>query len=345
MLLIVLMFLHFLGSCEPQNSAFLRNERMKHKSRSFSDKDILKLASLSNVTHFDFVLSNILVPRVVGTPAHERVKDFIVGNLESLGWSVELDSFVDKVPVFGSLRFTNVVAKLNPNARRFVVLACHYDSKYFKDATFVGATDSAVPCAMLLNLAYVMKNQLDSVKNNDSLSLALVFFDGEEAFKHWSATDSIYGARHLAQTWEDTPYPAATRDGTNHLHRIDLFMLLDLLGAPDPKFYNYFPDTVNWYKTLIEIEDKLSEHRQFQRYSYGRPAQRYFQRKSKFGGIEDDHIPFLQRNVPVLHVITYPFPSVWHTPKDDRSIVDVATCENLNKILRVFVASYLHSRV
>ena len=30
------------------------------------------------------------------------------------------------------------------------------------------------------------------------VSLQLIFFDGEEAFRHWTATDSIYGARHLA---------------------------------------------------------------------------------------------------------------------------------------------------
>ena len=31
-------------------------------------------------------------------------------------------------------------------------------------------------------------------------TLQLVFFDGEEAFKEWSDTDSIYGARYV------TPY-------------------------------------------------------------------------------------------------------------------------------------------
>ena len=39
-----------------------------------------------------------------------------------------------------------------------------------------------------------------SVKGKD-LTLQLIFFDGEEAFKTWTATDSIYGARHLAGKW------------------------------------------------------------------------------------------------------------------------------------------------
>lgn len=36
-----------------------------------------------------------------------------------------------------------------------------------------------------------------SHQNND-ISLQFIFFDGEEAFKRWTDTDSLYGARHLA---------------------------------------------------------------------------------------------------------------------------------------------------
>ena len=38
-------------------------------------------------------------------------------------------------------------------------------------------------------------------------TLQLIFFDGEEAFVSWSATDSIYGARHLAAKMAQTPHP------------------------------------------------------------------------------------------------------------------------------------------
>lgn len=32
-----------------------------------------------------------------------------------------------------------------------------------------------------------------------------IFFDGEEAFNRWEPTDSIYGARHLAKKWKQSP--------------------------------------------------------------------------------------------------------------------------------------------
>lgn len=39
----------------------------------------------------------------------------------------------------------------------------------------------------------------DSIDDDDDefsdVTLQLIFFDGEEAFKDWTATDSIYGAR------------------------------------------------------------------------------------------------------------------------------------------------------
>ena len=79
--------------------------------------------------------------------------------MNSLGWTVEEDSFDSNTPV-GRKTFTNVIATLNPNAPRHLNLACHYDSKLDREGEFIGATDSAVPCAMLLNLAFVMREAL-----------------------------------------------------------------------------------------------------------------------------------------------------------------------------------------
>lgn len=57
-------------------------------------------------------------------------------------------------------------------------------------------------------------------------------------------------------------------------------------------------------------------------------------------GIEDDHLPFLRRGVKILHLIPYPFPSVWHTRNDDVSAIDINTLDNFSRIMNVFVADY-----
>ena len=46
------------------------------------------------------------------------------------------------------------------------------------------------------------------------VSLQLVFFDGEESFEEWTATDSLYGSRHLAERMANTPHPAGSAHTT-----------------------------------------------------------------------------------------------------------------------------------
>lgn len=46
--------------------------------------------------------------------------------------------------------------------------------------------------------------------------------------------------------------------------------------------------------------------------------------------------------VPILHLISVPFPSVWHTASDNATAIHYQTVNNLGMILRVFVAEYLH---
>lgn len=89
---------------------------------------------------------------------------YIKSSMTDLEWTVESDVFQAQTPIFGKLEFENVIARLNPNAERYLALACHYDSLYTRERNFVGATDSAVPCSQLINLAAVMKRYLPKPK-------------------------------------------------------------------------------------------------------------------------------------------------------------------------------------
>lgn len=309
------------------------DERKLHSPRTVSRNELSQLAGLTNESYFKEVLQKIMVPRIVGTPSHESVKEYIGSELASLGYNIEYDAFEDVTPNFGKLKFTNIIARLDPEASRFLTLSCHYDSKYFKDFVFLGATDSAVPCAMMIHLAKVLTPYIKT--SNPRVSLMLVFFDGEEAFDKWSDTDSLYGSRNLANKWSQIAYP--TRDArTTHLHRMDMLVLLDLLGTKDTKFYSFFPETERWHRHLSQIEKKLKASSLI-------PSRQplHFLEKSTFGMIEDDHIPFLRRDVPVLHIIPARFPAIWHTEKDDYSALDFPTIDTLNKVLQVFTYSYI----
>ncbi|XP_064437723.1 glutaminyl-peptide cyclotransferase-like protein isoform X3 [Mirounga angustirostris] len=172
------------------------------------------------------------------------------------------------------------------------------------------------------------------VRKEAPVTLQLLFLDGEEALKEWGPQDSLYGSRHLAQLMESAPHsPGPTR-----IQAIELFMLLDLLGAPNPNFYSHFPHTARWFHRLRTIEKRL--HRMNLLQSHPQEVM-YFQPGEPPGSVEDDHIPFLHRGVPVLHLISMPFPDVWHTPHDSEANLHPPTVHNLSRILAVFLAEYL----
>uniref|UniRef100_A0A4D5S5D6 glutaminyl-peptide cyclotransferase n=1 Tax=Ixodes scapularis TaxID=6945 RepID=A0A4D5S5D6_IXOSC len=128
--------------------------------RPLAHHDLLYMGQISEEDRGDFnaTLRNFLVPRVVGSQKHREVREFIVRSLKDLNWDVEEDCFDGQTP-HGIKPFCNVRATLNPSACHRLVLACHYDSLLHKQGTFIGATDSAVPCAQLLYLARSLNGQ------------------------------------------------------------------------------------------------------------------------------------------------------------------------------------------
>ncbi|KAM6988021.1 glutaminyl-peptide cyclotransferase-like a [Tautogolabrus adspersus] len=327
-------------------AADLTKERLSHKPSKCSPAQIRRLASQVDGTRlWENHLRPILIERLPGTQGSLAVQQHITSTLASLsaGWAIDHDSFQSSTPR-GQVAFTNIVATLDPSAPRRLLLACHYDSKALPpdprapERVFLGASDSAVPCAMILELATSLDAQLRSFKQLKlPVTLQLVFFDGEESFEEWTATDSLYGSRHLAERMANTPHPAGNTHATM-LQAVDLFVLLDLLGGPDPLIANHFDNTARWFDRLIAAEKRL--HRQGFLTSHP-TEQTYFRKDVYLGPVQDDHIPFLHKDVPVLHVIATPFPQFWHTLDDTEENMHRPTVVNLTKILAVFLAEYL----
>lgn len=121
-------------------------------SGALNTANIRQLAELDDQNHYNNALRNILVPRVVGSQGWKNVQNFIINELKSFDMEVELDSFMENTPIFGKLNFVNIIGRLNPKADRFLVLSAHYDSKYFQNGNFVGATGEQ----MLRNLNWIL---------------------------------------------------------------------------------------------------------------------------------------------------------------------------------------------
>lgn len=293
------------------------------------------------------LLNPIMIKRVSDTPGNKIVREYLSSQMESYGWIVKKKSYKASTPL-GPKTFVNVVADL-PIGRQFlnadeatlqsakfdlnnrIVFACHYDSKYVQEYDFIGAIDSAVPCAMMLDLAKFLRETFDKNEFRKlTRHLQFLFFDGEEAFKEWTATDSIYGARSHADDLSKS-------HGDEAFDKIDLFVLLDLIGGKVSQFPNYFPATSNTYRILARIEtmlikNKLLAHRK----NY------YFPGQQMNGGVQDDHLPFLHKNVPILHLIPVPFPDQWHKETDNYENLDHSRIKDLRLILRVFLMQILN---
>ncbi|KAK4164236.1 Glutaminyl-peptide cyclotransferase-like protein [Cladorrhinum sp. PSN259] len=305
------------------------------------------------------LLSKILIPRVPGTPGHAAVQsfllDFVKTNLHK-DWRVEWHNSTSKTPATGDelVPFSNLILRRDPpfsteSETGRLVLAAHYDSLY-KPEGFVGAIDSAVPCAMVLETMRAVDEGLtrrwtEAGGNGDGLEaekgVMVLLLDGEEAWVNWGEDDSLYGSRALAETWENTKYESGQHfDGP--LQAISLFVLLDLLGAADPTVPSYFENTHWAYENMAKIEERMRglgvlETKPKRPFLYEAGKKDWFQR----GYIQDDHVPFMRRGVDILHVIPTPFPVVWHTMDDDGAHLDVPTIRDWTRIVTAFVAEWM----
>ena len=194
---------------------------------------------------------------------------------------------------------------------------------------------------MLLHLALTMDSLLPAAETEPELSLQLIFFDGEEAFVSWTSSDSLYGSRHLASTWANQEYQYkggqwCQNAASMEINRIDSFLLLDLLGATNPKFGRYTDFNTKLYDYAASLEEVIQVQ-------VHENIDSVFTNTDKFSMIQDDQVPFYNLGVrKILHMIASPFPSVWHTLNDNSDALDMRTIDYLNKILRVFVYGYLN---
>ncbi|RAH82749.1 glutaminyl cyclase [Aspergillus japonicus CBS 114.51] len=316
--------------------------------------------------HEGALLAPILVPRVSGTAGNTAVLNHLAEFFRTSlpDWTLQFQNSTSKTPVSKGkeVPFVNLIASRDPPGASpgdvgRLTLVAHYDSKYEPEG-FIGAIDSAAPCAIMLHAMRSIDGALtkkwEDLRAQGQLNLLeeqqgiqVILMDGEEAFKEWTATDSLYGARSLAEQWDAEVHPAMSVY-RSPLDSISLFVLLDLLGAKDPTIQSFFPTTHWAYKKLATLERRLRDLKQFRSADPGRSWFPHFSKSENeipmYMHIEDDHIPFLRRGVEVLHIIDAGdrgFPTVWHTIKDDGEHLDIDTVEDWSVLFTAFAAEWM----
>lgn len=204
---------------------------------------------------------------------------------------------------------TNVIGVIAGQSPNVVVITGHYDTARVEGIRFLGANDGGSSTALLLELARVLE------RRKNKLTYWLVFFDGEEAVKHWSASDSLYGSRHMAEQ--------LAADG--RLKEIRALLLVDMVGGRHL-------DILRESNSSAWLSDLVFDSARQQGYG------RYFE-----GGefpVEDDHLPFLRKGVPSVDIIDLtPFRSYHHTAQDT---LDKCSPDSLAIVGRVVVRTLEH---
>lgn len=253
-------------------------------------------------------------PRIPGSAELAKAREYIIDTLKSSNLTVRTDEFTAATPL-GEKKMVNITAEIPGESKDVIMIASHYDSKYFKDMRFVGANDPGASVATLLELGRV----LGASQQKPKLTYWLVFFDGEESLcEGWddcgkpNAPDNTYGSRR---------YVAHLRKN-NQLGRARALILLDLIG----------------YKSLELPRDTLSTQwlqdivwRTARALGYGK----YFvDRPERVGS--DDHEPFLRAGVDSVDLIQlsgYPY---WHRADDT---LDKVSAQSMKIVGDVVLAS------
>lgn len=90
--------------------------------------------------------------------------------------------------------------------------------------------------------------------------------------------------------WEDQTHLRLGQP-IRQLDRIEVMVLLDLIGAANPQFVNFFPSTKDLFIRLSDIERSLIDGNVLE----GQPRN-MFVRRNSFSTIDDDHRPFMQKS-------------------------------------------------
>jgi glutaminyl-peptide cyclotransferase len=237
-------------------------------------------------------------PRYPGSTGHEKEINWLKEQLTNYGWIVEEQTFGHQ-----NILLTNVVAKKEPN-ENIIIIGTHFDTRFFADNDPLkenqtnpvpGANDGASGVAVLLELARVLKNDINH-------SYWLVFFDGEDQgnIHGW---DWILGSSFFAKSLSIIPKSV---------------IIVDMIGDKDLTIYQEgFSDRIfqnKIWQTALDL-------------NYGK----YFLPDVRYS-IIDDHKPFIDLGIPSALIIDIDYP-FWHTMADTFDKISSSSLEKVRSTI------------
>ena len=249
---------------------------------------------LDNIMRLTKLLS---INRPIESENLKKVKHIVVNELKELGLFVEEQKFKKN-----NHNFSNIIGvnKLENNSK-YILLSAHIDSIENIESTI----DSVTSITIIIDIAKKL------LKNYSKYPLIVVFFDGEEAVDgSWSKDNTLFGSRYFVE---------------NLNYDIKIAYIVDLIGG---EFINKISCFSNNEKSKSIIKELYELNKKYTNIIFENPEE-FISNKI----IEDDHIPFQEKNINHVHLIPYNFPSNHHTINDNYKNVNWEYVSIFNNIL------------
>ncbi len=257
-------------------------------------------------------------PRYVGSEGHQAALEWKVNKLESWGVDVIRQEFEANLYTGEKPTATNIIAVFNPDQKRRIVLAAHWDTRHIaekdpdpekRDDPILGADDGATGTAALLEIARVLSNYPVEI------GVDLVFFDAEDHGQNGGADDTwCLGSQHWARNLHGLAKP-------------QYGVLLDMIGSKGAVFRKEGA-SLHYARNIV---DKVWNLAHSMGYSH------LFSNES-LPPITDDHLFVNQiAGIPMIDIIYQTsqgrFGAFHHTHDDNLSIIDKNTMGAVGQVM------------
>ena len=268
--------------------------------------------------------------RVPGSEAHEACKDWIVAKLTSFGLNVIQQTFPAKLYTGTAVTGTNIIATINPDQNKRILLGAHWDSRFMaeqdvdestRNQPILGADDGASGVGVLLEIARLL------AQSSIPLGVDIILFDVEDQGERSGATETwCLGAQY----WSRDPHVPG--------YMAKYGILLDMVGAHDAEF------PVEDLSNIPDYNAQVAGHVSAIYLKVWRLAQQMgkgnlFVKRYVVGGIDDHFFVSTIRGLPMIDIINKPsnsatsFGSHWHTHQDNLDIIDPRTLRFVGQVV------------
>lgn len=268
--------------------------------------------------------------RITGTASHKKCAEWLVAKFKSFGAEVTVQAATVTASTGDKLQMQNIIAAVNPTAKKRVIIAAHWDSRPWGDndslpeyhkKPILAANDAGSGVAIALEMARLFQQK------NPTVGVDFILWDAEDWGKSEAENSFCLGSQYWAKNKDKKDYHAEY--GIN----------LDMVGAKG----------ANFYQDALSLKQANKETENIWRIAGELGYGNMFFMEPISDEIIDDYKYAMEGGVKMVEIIDrrlqfydgrnyFPFFPYWHTHKDDMNCIDRSTLKAVGQTLMEVIA-------